>query len=64
MSDELFKQGQKVWVQTEQGAIPAIWVGEGENATFFGGPPLAYVVLEQTREGVEVPLDEVTPRDE
>lgn len=66
MSDDPFHQGQKVWVHTPNGAVPAIWVGGGDNATFFGGPPLAYVVLEEgdgRREGIEVELDRVTPRD-
>lgn len=55
-----------MWVHTPGGAVPAIYVGGGENATFFGGPPLAYVVLEEgdgRREGIEVELDRVTARD-
>jgi hypothetical protein len=64
MEFEGFKEGQKVWVHGEGGSQrPAIYVGEGENSTFFGGPPLCYVVMEDTREGGEVELDRVTARD-
>lgn len=44
------------------GQQPAIYVGEGENATFFGGPPLVYIVMADTREGVEVELDRIVAR--
>jgi len=58
-----FKKGEKIWVHTEGGGQrPAVFVGDGENATFFGGPPLAYVVMEDTEEGGEVELDRITAR--
>ena len=58
-----FKKGQKIWVHTQDGgARPAVYVGDGENATFFGGPPLAYVVMVDTEEGGEVELDRITAR--
>jgi hypothetical protein len=61
--DGLYQQGQKLWVQEPGGdARPAVYVGGGDNATFFGGPPLAYVVFEDTREGAEVELERLTPR--
>lgn len=66
MSTDPFQQGQRVWVHTPGGAVPAIYVGGGDNATFFGGPALAYVVIEEgggRREGIEVELDRVTARD-
>lgn len=67
MSDkgfEGFEKGQKIWIHNADGSTsPAIFVGEGENATFFGGPPLCYVVMEATKEGGEVELDRVTGRD-
>lgn len=60
---EGFEKGQKIWVHNADGsASPAIFVGDGENATFFGGPPLCYVVMEETKEGGEVELDRVTAR--
>ncbi|KKL59786.1 hypothetical protein LCGC14_2211860, partial [marine sediment metagenome] len=63
MSDEPFHEGQKVWLQLPDAQRrPAIYVGEGENATFFGGPPLVYVVLADTRKGVEVELSHIVPR--
>ena len=60
-----FEEGQKIWVHGPDGsARPAVFVGEGDNATFFGGPPLVYVVFADTREGAEVQMDRVTVRDE
>jgi hypothetical protein len=60
-----FNEGQKIWVMLDDGTQrPAVFVGEGDNATFFGGPPLAYVVFEDDRSGAEVQLDTVVPRDE
>jgi hypothetical protein len=62
--DGIFHQGQRVWVHGPDGAArEAIFVGGGDNATFFGGPPLAYVVFPDTREGAEIELDRVTARD-
>jgi hypothetical protein len=64
VDDGLFEQGQKLWVQEPGGDVrPAVYVGDGDNAAFFGGPPLAYVVFVDTREGVEVELDRLIPRD-
>ncbi|MCB0868450.1 MAG: hypothetical protein KDB48_07120 [Solirubrobacterales bacterium] len=58
-----FRKGEKIWVHTEGGGQrPAIYVGDGDNATFFGGPALAYVVMEDTEEGGEVELDRITSR--
>ena len=42
--------------------IPAIFVGEGESSTFFGGPPMVYVVVKGADEPVAVELDRVTAR--
>ncbi|MFA9401154.1 MAG: hypothetical protein ACERKT_08615 [Acidobacteriota bacterium] len=65
MAFEGFKKGQKIWIHNADGsARPGIFVGEGENATFFGGPPLCYVVTEDTKESGEVQLDRVTARDD
>jgi hypothetical protein len=36
---------------------------KGENASWFGGPPLAYVVFADDRSDAEVPMDMVVPRD-
>ena len=65
MAIEGFEKGQKIWIHNPDGsARPGIFVGEGENATFFGGPPLCYVVTEDTKEGGEVALDRIMPRDQ
>jgi hypothetical protein len=60
-----FREGQKVWVILRDGSQrAAIYVGEGENASWFGGPPLAYVVFADDRSGSEVELDMIIPRDD
>jgi hypothetical protein len=64
-ASEGFHEGQKIWVLRSDGdQRPAIYVGEGENASWFGGPPLAYIVFADDRSGAEVPLDRVIPRNE
>ena len=61
----LFKEGEAIWVQQPDGsARPGVFVGDGENATWFGGAPLAYVVYPDTKDGEEVNLARVTARDE
>ncbi len=63
-AEDPFTEGQRLWVHGPEGsARPAVYVGGGDNATFFGGPPLAYVVYVDTREGAEIELDRITPRD-
>lgn len=60
-----FHEGQKIWVLLPNGdQRPAIFVGEGENASWFGGPPLAYIVFADDRSSAEVQLDTIVPRDE
>ena len=64
MPDEL-KQGQKVWVMLEDGGQrAAVYVGVGENASWFGGVPRAYVVFDDDRSEAEVPVKTVVPRDD
>jgi hypothetical protein len=41
-----------------------VYVGSAEGASFLGGPPLAYVVFTDTRDGAEVQLDSLTARDD
>jgi len=58
-----FKKGQEVNVHMADGSTrPAIFVGEGESSTFFGGAPMVYLVMEDTKEPAEVELDRVTGR--
>lgn len=62
--DELH-EGQKVWVEQQDGSQrAAIFVGEADQASWFGGAPGAYVVYPDTRSGEEVALMRVVPRDE
>ena len=62
---EGFHEGQKIWVLLQDGnQRPAIYVGEGENASWFGGPPLAYIVFQDDNSGAEVQVDMIIPRDE
>jgi len=42
--------------------IPAIYVGEGESSTFFGGPPMVYTVIQGADHPVAVEFDRVTGR--
>jgi hypothetical protein len=66
MAAEGFHEGQKIWVLLPDGnQRPAVYVGEGENASWFGGPPLAYIVFDdEDRSGAEVQLDTIVPRDD
>jgi hypothetical protein len=62
---EGFQEGQKIWVLLQDGSQrPAVYVGEGQNASWFGGPPLAYVVFSDDSSGAEVQLDTIVPREE
>jgi hypothetical protein len=51
-------------IQPDGGERAAIYVGEGENASWFGGAPLAYVVFADDRTGAEVQLDTIVPRND
>lgn len=62
---DAFHEGQKVWVEQQDGSQrAAIFVGEADQASWFGGQPGAYVVYPDTRSGEEVALMRVVPRDE
>jgi hypothetical protein len=64
IGDSLFHRGQPVWVLEPDGSQrPAEYVGEGETAAWFGGPPVVYVVYADIRQGAEVELDRVIARD-
>ncbi len=58
-----FEEGEKLWVQGADGTRPAVYVGTGEASVFLGGPPLVYVVLEDTGQRAAVELDRITRRD-
>jgi hypothetical protein len=60
---EGFDKGQEVSIHNPDGSTtPAIFVGEGESSTFFGGPPMVYVVVKGADHPVAVELDRVTAR--
>jgi hypothetical protein len=60
-----FTEGQKVWVEQESGEPRAgVFVGEAEQATWFGGAPVAYVAYPDTREGESVSLARITARED
>jgi hypothetical protein len=64
IGDGRFQQGQAVWVMEPDGSQrPAEYVGEGETAAWFGGPPMAIVVYADTRTGGQVEVDRVIARD-
>jgi hypothetical protein len=57
-------EGQKVWVEQADGTQrAAIFVGEAE-ASWFGGTPGAYVVYPDSRQGEEVAVMRIVPRDD
>ena len=65
MRMEPFHEGQKIWVEQSDGTQrAAIFVGEAELASWFGGGPGVYVVYPDTRSGEEVSAARVVPRDE
>ena len=60
-----FHEGQPIWVmQSDGSARPGIYVGEAENATWFGGMPSVYIAYPDTKSGEAVEVDRVTARDE
>ncbi len=62
---EAFQEGQKVWVEQEDGSQKAaIFVGEAEVSSWFGGGPAVYVVYPDTRSGEEVAAMRIVPRDD
>lgn len=64
IGDSRFQRGQAVWVMEPDGSQRAAeYVGEGETAAWFGGPPVVIVVYADTRQGAEVQVDRVIARD-
>ena len=62
---DALKEGAKIWVEQADGSQrPGIFVGEADQATWFGGGPLAYVAYPETGTGEEVPFMRIVPRDE
>ncbi|HEY1595598.1 MAG TPA: hypothetical protein VGF74_09390 [Thermoleophilaceae bacterium] len=62
---EPFQEGQKVWVeQTDGSQRAAVFVGEAELSSWFGGGPAVYVVYPDTKSGEQVEAMRVVPRDD
>ena len=62
---QAFTEGEKVWVEDANGRHhPGIYVGENENAAWFGGGPSAYVVHPEAHQAEVVSIFRITPRDE
>ena len=60
-----FEAGQPVWVEDEDGSRrPAVYVGENEQASWFGGSPTAYVAHPETKAAEVVPIYRIVPREE
>lgn len=58
-----YEEGQKIWVeQTDGSQRAAVYVGEAEQASWFGGGPSVYVVYPDTRSGEEVAATRIVPR--
>jgi hypothetical protein len=59
------QEGQKVWVEQADGSsTEAVYLGEADQATWFGGNPRAYVVYPETGASEAVELMRVVPRDD
>jgi hypothetical protein len=62
---DAFHEGQRIWVEQQDGGRrAAIFVGEAEQASWFGGQPSAYVVYPDDKSGEAVALMRVISRDE
>ena len=59
-----FREGQKIWVEQQDGSQrPGIFVGEAEG-TWFGGGVGAYVVYPETQSGEQVAMMRIIERDD
>ena len=59
-----FAEGDQVWVEDGEGRHhPGIYVGENENAGWFGGGPSAYVVHPESKHAEVVSVFRITPRE-
>jgi hypothetical protein len=59
-----FKEGQAVWVEGGDGnQHPGVFVGENQNASWFGGGPSALVLHPEADRPEVVSIFRITPRD-
>ena len=62
---DVMQEGQKIWVEQPDGSqTPAVYVGEAEQASWFGGAPRAYVVYPETGEGEAVEVIRILARED
>ena len=60
-----FHEGQRIWIEQPDGSQrAAVFVGDAQTASWFGGQAGAYVVYADTRSGEEVALMRITPRED
>lgn len=61
---DALREGQKIWVEQEDGSQrAAIFVGEAEG-TWFGGSVGAYVVYPEAKSGEQVAMMRIVARDD
>jgi hypothetical protein len=61
---DTFVEGQKIWVEQQDGSQrAAIFVGEAAQS-WFGGGPGAYVAYPATHSGEEVAMMRIVARDD
>ena len=59
---DVMQEGQKIWVEQADGSTTAaVYVGEAEQSSWFGGVPRAYVVYPETGEGEAVEVMRIVP---
>jgi len=60
-----FKEGDPVWVEDGDGKHHSgVFVGDNENAGWFGSGPSAYVIHPASKSAEVVSIFRITPRDE
>ena len=61
---DALREGQKIWVEQDDGSQrAAIFVGEAEG-TWFGGSVGAYVVYPEAQSGEQVAMMRIVARDD
>lgn len=60
-----FEPGQQVWVEDADGRRhPGVFVGDNENASWFGGGPSAYVAHPEGKQAEVVSVFRITAREQ
>ena len=62
---DTLREGQKIWVeQSDDSQRAAVFVGEAELSSWFGGGPNVYVVYPDSQAGEEISAARIVPRDD